>query len=79
MPVVMVIREMLQFSASKADAIAIAARAQRTWAVLLGVGDAAQGFSALGYKERSLAVFDDANMSTVTNAADPPAGASQGC
>ena len=55
------------------------ARAQRTWAVLLGVGDAAEGFSALGYKEGSLAVFDDANMSTVTNAADPPAGVSQGC
>lgn len=77
MPVVMIIREMLQFSKSKAEAIAIATHAQRTWAVLLGVGDAeTMQFNALGYKEKSLAVYDDANMSSVTNAADPPAGAS---
>jgi isopenicillin-N N-acyltransferase-like protein len=75
MPVVMIIREMLQFSSSKAEAIAIAEHAQRTWAVLLGVGDAGSGrFDALGYREKSLTVYGPGNMTLVTNASDPQAG-----
>jgi hypothetical protein len=74
-PVVMVMREMLQFSSSKAEAIAIAEHARRTWAVFLGVGDAASNrFSALGYREQALSVYDQHNMSLATNAPDAKAG-----
>ena len=70
MSLVVVIREMLQFGGSRAEAIAIAERAQRTWAVFLGVGGEGS-FSALGYRHASLDVFGAANMSTVTNSPDP--------
>ena len=77
MPVVMIIREMLQFSSNKAEAIAIAEHAQRTWAVFLGVGDAASNrFNALGYREHELSVYGQHNMSLVTNAPDAKAGSS---
>ena len=67
-PVVGVIRDMLQFSASKAEAEAFARSITRTWAVFLGVGDAAAGrFDALGYREAELEVFTPANISTVTH------------
>jgi isopenicillin-N N-acyltransferase-like protein len=56
-PVVGVIRNMLQFASSKDDAVAMADAAQRTWAVFLGVGDfATQRFDALGYREKSVQV-----------------------
>eukprot|EP00911_Craspedida_sp_UC1_P002795 UC1_evm1s2046 len=73
-PVVLIIREMLQFGTSRTAAIDIARRADRTWSVFLGVGGAADGtFSALGYRSTELRVFDPRNMSSVTNAPDPAA------
>ena len=35
----MVIRDILQFSKTKEDAVAIAQKAKRTWSVWLGIGD----------------------------------------
>jgi len=67
-PVVAVIRDMLQFSDTKEDAVAFAQSIARTWAVFLGVGDAASGqFDALGYREANLTVYGPANVSQVTH------------
>ena len=35
----MVIRDILQFSTTKEEAVAIAQKAKRTWSVWLGIGD----------------------------------------
>ena len=67
-PVALVLRDILQFSNDRADAISFAQHIKRTWAVFVGVGDSAsQRFTAMGYREKDLEVFDPANISTVTH------------
>jgi hypothetical protein len=67
-PVVGVIRDMLQFSNSKEEAVAFARSIVRTWAVFLGVGDAISNeFDALGYREANLTVYTPENITDVTH------------
>ena len=70
-PVVGFIRDVLQFADTKEDAIEMAlhpiAGGKRTWAVFLGVGDAAsQEFRAMGYREADLQVLGPENVTNVT-------------
>ena len=66
-PVVGVIRNMLQFADSTEAALEIAEKADRTWAVFLGVGNfKTQRFDALGYREKSVEVYSANNCSKVT-------------
>ena len=72
-PVVGVIRDMLQFADSTEAALAIAEKSHRTWAVFLGVGDfQTQRFDALGYREKSVQVYSANNCSKVTGQAPIP-------
>lgn len=62
-----VMRDMLQFGADSATAIAIAQRAQRTWGIWLGVGDAASNrLDVLGYSQAAANVYDDKTLPTLT-------------
>ena len=56
LPVVGLIRNLLQFGADLRSAAALADAAERTWAVFLGVGSAADNaFEALAYREKCVA------------------------
>lgn len=67
-PVALVIRDIMQFSANRAEAIAFAESISRTWSVFLGVGDfETMEFSALGYRKKDLEVFGPENISSVTH------------
>jgi hypothetical protein len=67
-PATLMIRDMLQFSDTKEEAIAYAQKARRTWAVFLGVGDSAsQSFRALGSREADLTVVSPDNNKDITN------------
>jgi len=59
---------MLQFSTDRAHAVSFAQSIKRTWAVFIGVGDrTTQQFTAMGYREKDLEVFNPANISSVTH------------
>ena len=67
-PVALVIREMLEFSTSKEDAVKIAQKAQRTWSVWLGVGDyASQEFTAMLYDQAAVVPYSDKSITNVTD------------
>jgi hypothetical protein len=63
-----VIRDVLQFSSTKEEAIGIMQRAHRTWPIWLGIGDfESQAFNAMEYTQDVVHVYDDANISDATN------------
>ena len=64
----MVIRDMLQFSMNKEDAIDLAKKAKRTWSVWLGVGDTtSQKFDAILYDMEEARVLNDTTLPPLTN------------
>lgn len=64
----MVIRDIIQFSETKEQAIQIAQAANRTWSVWLGVGDEhSQQFRAMLYEEASATPYDDTTLPSLTN------------
>lgn len=64
----MVIRDMLQFSETKENAIEIAKNAKRTWSVWLGVGDTkSQEFDAILYDMEEARVLNDTTLPALTN------------
>lgn len=66
-PVVGVIRDMLQFSNTKEDAIAFATAINRTWAVFLGVGDNhSMEFRALAFRRSDMEAYGANNISNIT-------------
>ncbi|KAJ9457972.1 Protein dcd1B [Diplonema papillatum] len=68
MPVVGVIRNILQFVTSKDEAYAYTSRLPRTWGVWLGVGDvSSQQFRALQYQMSEVKSYDYMNISQATN------------
>eukprot|EP01060_Flectonema_neradi_P026691 TRINITY_DN358_c5_g1_i1.p1 TRINITY_DN358_c5_g1~~TRINITY_DN358_c5_g1_i1.p1 ORF type:complete len:460 (+),score=74.33 TRINITY_DN358_c5_g1_i1:64-1380(+) len=68
LPVVGVIREMLQFSNSKEEAFDLAYTHTRTWAVFLGVGDRrSQQFRAIAYREADLKWYSPSNITEITH------------
>lgn len=67
LPVTGVIRDMAQFANTKEEAVAFAMNHTRTWAVFLGVGDAAsQEFTAMAYREADLNAYSPGNISEIT-------------
>jgi len=63
-----VLRDILQFSSSKEDAIQIAQGAKRTWSVWLGFGDyASQRFNAVLYDQEAAIPYDDHTLPKRTN------------
>eukprot|EP01065_Artemidia_motanka_P046900 TRINITY_DN720_c0_g1_i1.p2 TRINITY_DN720_c0_g1~~TRINITY_DN720_c0_g1_i1.p2 ORF type:complete len:461 (+),score=198.90 TRINITY_DN720_c0_g1_i1:58-1383(+) len=68
LPVTGVIRDMIQFAQTKEEAIEFARNHTRTWAVFLGVGDAAsQQFRAMGYREQDLNAYAPNNITEITH------------
>ena len=68
LPVVGVIREMLQFANSKEEAFEIASSHTRTWAVFLGVGDRkSQQFRAIASREKDLKWYSPSNITEITH------------
>lgn len=66
-PDVFVLRDILQYSSTRAEAEAYVKSVNRTWAIFIGVGDfATQKFDIIGYKEDSATVYTDASMPAVT-------------
>jgi hypothetical protein len=66
-PDVFVLRDILQYASTRAEAEAYVNSVNRTWAIFIGVGDfATQKFDIIGYKEDSAAVYTDASMPAVT-------------
>ena len=66
--VAMVIRDILQFSTSKEDAVKIAQNAKRTWSVWMGVGDyTSDEFLVMLYDEDAASPYDDQTLPLLTN------------
>lgn len=66
--VAMVIRDILQFSTSKEEAVQIAQNAKRTWSVWMGVGDyISDKFFAIFYDEAAASPYDDQTLPLLTN------------
>ena len=66
--VAMVIRDMVQLSSTKEEAIAIAQKAKRTWSVWLGFGDnASQEFIAMLYDQEGAVAYNDQTLPALTN------------
>lgn len=62
-----VLRQVLEFAKSKADAEKYMKDAARTWAMWVGVGDfATQSFDLVGYKQSSLEVYTDETAPSMT-------------
>ena len=62
-----VLREILEFSKSKADAENYLTAIQRTWGLWIGIGDyATKTFDLVGYKQESAAVYTDETIGTQT-------------
>jgi len=67
-PVTFVMRDMLQWSDTKEDAVKLAMNQTRTWAVFLGVGDfSSQEFVIMGYREKDLQTWGPQNISSITH------------
>lgn len=68
-PDVLVIREILQFATSKENAVVMAQKAPRTWAIWLGFGDfASQRFLAIAYEQQQVIPYDDVTLPFATGA-----------
>eukprot|EP01059_Diplonema_ambulator_P033126 TRINITY_DN6789_c0_g2_i1.p1 TRINITY_DN6789_c0_g2~~TRINITY_DN6789_c0_g2_i1.p1 ORF type:complete len:446 (+),score=146.55 TRINITY_DN6789_c0_g2_i1:45-1382(+) len=68
LPVVGVIRDIVQFSKTKEDAFNFAYDRTRTWAVFMGVGDdTSQEFRAMAYRQEDLHWYGPQNISMITN------------
>eukprot|EP01064_Diplonema_japonicum_P023685 TRINITY_DN34098_c0_g1_i1.p1 TRINITY_DN34098_c0_g1~~TRINITY_DN34098_c0_g1_i1.p1 ORF type:complete len:446 (+),score=113.37 TRINITY_DN34098_c0_g1_i1:42-1379(+) len=68
LPVVGVIRDIIQFSKTKEDAFNFAYDRTRTWAVFMGVGDdSSQEFRAIAYRQKDLHWYGPQNISMITN------------
>lgn len=66
-PDVFMLRDILEHSASRIEAEEYVNSINRTWAIFIGVGDfLTQRFDIIGYKEKSVDVYDDITMPTVT-------------
>jgi len=64
---VLVLRQILETSKSKAEAEAYMQSVKRTWAMWVGVGDfATNTFDLVGYKEDSADVYTDVTMPSMT-------------
>ena len=64
---VFVLRDILQYSKTKADAEAYMANAKRTFAIWVGVGDfATNKFDLVAYKADSALVYDDVSTPAMT-------------
>lgn len=65
-PDVFVLRQILEYSKTKEDAIAYMQSQPRTWSMWVGVGDyASQKLNLVAYKEGSLQALDDQTMTTL--------------
>jgi len=65
----MVIRDILQFSNTKEEAVSIASQATRTWSMWLGFGDyISEEFVAIIYEKDHVISYDDKTLPTRTNA-----------
>eukprot|EP01064_Diplonema_japonicum_P021294 TRINITY_DN30827_c0_g1_i1.p1 TRINITY_DN30827_c0_g1~~TRINITY_DN30827_c0_g1_i1.p1 ORF type:complete len:462 (+),score=116.76 TRINITY_DN30827_c0_g1_i1:60-1388(+) len=68
LPVTGVIRNILQYSATKEQAHNYALDHKRTWGVFMGVGDdSSQQFKAIGYREADCKWYGDNNITMITN------------
>lgn len=66
-PDVFVLRDILQLSKNRAEAEEYMKNAERTFAIFVGVGDfESQRMDIVGYKEDSATVYDDQNITLVT-------------
>ena len=62
-----VLRDMLQFGTGKASAVSIAQKAERTWGIWLGVGDATEGrLEVIRYDKAAADTFDDSTLPALT-------------
>jgi hypothetical protein len=62
----LVIRRLLQFANSTAEAVHMAQTAHRTWAVFLGLGDASDAFRVVAYRQPDAVAYDDQSLPAVT-------------
>ena len=70
-PDVFVLRDILQYAASREEAEAYVQSVNRTWAIFIGVGDfTTQKFDIIGYKQSEAVPYDDVTMPDVTE--QPP-------
>ena len=66
--VALVIRDMVQLSTTKEDAVAIAQKAKRTWSVWLGIGDTTSNeFIAMLYDQEGATSYNDVTLPKLTN------------
>lgn len=66
---VFVLRQILENSKTKEDAIDYLKNIQRTWAIWIGIGDySSQKFNLVGYQQTSVEVYDDHTMPSMTGA-----------
>jgi len=64
---VIVIREMLQFSKTKEEAVVLALKTARTWAIWLGLGDfSSQRFLGVSYDQEEVIAYDDVTLPFAT-------------